>query len=286
MRSIAALITLSLTLAAAQARAEDLRVGGSTTSLPMISACAAHFMEKFPTWADAEAGLPKEPTIIYVTGGGSGFGIKGVGNGTIDVGMVARELKDNEVRELNGPIMKAFARDAVAIATSTANPLYKIKPSLTIDEISGLFSGKTASYAQMDGRLPDKPPVLLARDAGGGITEIFQQRVLKTDRLSPTRLQFPSTAGLIKKLETNDTAVAFVSAGAISQDAGVQVYSVEGVAPTQDNIQEGRYGLSRSLLIIARPDPSPRVQAFMNYVLGPCQSTVKELGFIPVGPAR
>src|SRR5262245_5186565 len=75
-----------LTLAAAlSAHAQDasIRVGGSTTALPIISSCAAHFMEKHQTWDKAEAGLGKEQTVVYVTGGGSGFGVKGLMNGTI-----------------------------------------------------------------------------------------------------------------------------------------------------------------------------------------------------------
>jgi phosphate transport system substrate-binding protein len=286
MHSVATIIAMLLIVAAVPAQAEELRVGGSTTSLPIISNCAAHFMEKYSTWADADPALPKEPTIIYVTGGGSGFGIKGIGNGTIDVGMVARDLKENEIKELNGPLTKPFARDAVAIATSANNPLSKVKPNLSTEEIAALFSGKVESYAQIDNRLPDKTVVLLARDAGGGITEIFQQRVLKTERLSASRLQFPSTAGLIKKLETSDNAIAFVSAGAISQEAQVHVYAVDGVTPTEENIRSGKYELSRSLLLVAKANPVPRAQAFISFVLGPCQTTVKELGFIPVGPAQ
>jgi len=37
-----------------------------------MSACAAHFMEKFGTWDKAEAGADKEQAVIYVTGGSSG----------------------------------------------------------------------------------------------------------------------------------------------------------------------------------------------------------------------
>jgi len=128
--------------------------------------------------------------------------------------------------------------------------------------------------------------VLLTRDAAGGVTEIFQQRVMKEDRLAASRLQFPSTAGLIKKLEGSDTAIAFVSAGAISKDSKVRTYGVDGVAPTQENMVSGAYTLNRPLILVAKANPSRQVQLFLDYVLGECQSVVKELGFVPVAAAK
>jgi phosphate transport system substrate-binding protein len=118
--------------------AEDLRIGGSTTALPIISSCASHFMEKFPSWNTADSTLPNEATIIYVTGGGSGFGVKGLLTGTIDLGMVSRDLKDTEVKSLGEPVVQAFGRDAVAIATNAKSPLVKVRKDFTTAELSAI----------------------------------------------------------------------------------------------------------------------------------------------------
>jgi phosphate transport system substrate-binding protein len=275
--------TLLLALALnAHAQDASIRIGGSTTALPIISSCAAHFMEKYASWDKADASLGKDQTVVYVTGGGSGFGVKGLMNGTIDLGMVSRDLRDSEIKTLGGPVTQVFARDAVAIASNTANPLASKKPGFTTAELVGIFSGQMAQFSQIDSSLPAKPLVLLTRDASGGVTEIFQERVMKKERLAASRLQFPSTAALIKKLETNDAAIAFVSAGAVVQDAQLRTYTVDGVAPTQENIVNGSYSLNRPMLIVAKPNPSRKAQLFMDYVLGDCQGTVKEMGFVPV----
>jgi len=275
----ALLLAVALT---AQAQDGSIRVGGSTTALPVISHCAAHFMEKYSSWDKADPALGKEQTVIYITGGGSGFGVKGLMNGTLDVGMVSRDLKDDEIRTLGGPVIQVFARDAVAIATNTANPLAKTKQGFTTAELVGIFSGQMAQFSQIDGSLPAKPVVLITRDASGGVTEIFQERVMKKERLAASRLQFPSTAALIKKLESSDAAIAFVSAGAVGQDAQLRTYSVDGVAPSQENIVNGHYSLNRPMLVVARPAPSRKVQLFMDHVMADCQTTVKEMGFVPV----
>jgi phosphate transport system substrate-binding protein len=239
-------------------------------------------MEKYPSWDKADTTLGKDQTVVYVTGGGSGFGVKGLMNGTIDVGMVSRELKDTEIKALNQPVMQVFARDAVAIATNNANPLSKAKQGFSTAELAAIFSGQMEQFVHVDSKLPAKSMVLLARDASGGVTEIFQERVMKQQRLAAGRLQFPSTAALIKKLESNDAAIGFVSAGAVSQDSQLKVYSVDGVMPTQENIVNGKYVLNRPMLLVAKPNPPRKVQLFMDYVLGDCQSTVKEMGFVSI----
>ena len=105
---------------------------------------------------------------------------------------------------------------------------------------------------------------------------------MKLQRLSASRLQFPSTAALIKKLEASDAAIAFVSAGAVFQDGKLRTYAVDGVSPTQDNIVNGSYSLNRPMLLVAKPSPARKAQLFMEFVMGDCQATVKEMGFVPV----
>ncbi|HKA44316.1 MAG TPA: substrate-binding domain-containing protein [Burkholderiales bacterium] len=288
MQRLVSLALPVLVLAGASVHAQEgsIRVGGSTTALPIISSCAAHFMEKYGSWDKADSSLAKEQAVVYVTGGGSGFGVKGLMNGTIDLGLVSRDLKDSEIQALGGPVAHVFARDAVAIATNTSNPLAKTKQEFTTEELAAVFSGQKDRFSQIDGRLPAKAVVLLTRDASGGVTEIFQERVMKQQRLAASRLQFPSTAALIKKLETNDSAIAFVSAGAVGGDGQLRTYAVDGVMPTQENIVNGKYSLNRPMLIVARPSPPRRAQLFIDYVLGDCQATVKEMGFVPVRAAK
>lgn len=108
---------------------------------------------------------------------------------------------------------------------------------------------------------------------------------MKEQRLAPSRLQFPSTAALVKKIETNDAAIAFVSAGAVNQDGAIRVYAVDGITPTQDNIVNNKYVLNRPLQLVAKANPSRKVQLFIDYVLGDCQQVVSDQGFVPVRAA-
>src|SRR5208283_4162236 len=71
--AICALLLAGLSVQAQDSKFDGtIRIGGSTTLLPVIADCVSQFMEKFETWDKVDASLPKERILIFVTGGGSG----------------------------------------------------------------------------------------------------------------------------------------------------------------------------------------------------------------------
>ena len=79
---------------AQEAKAFDgiIRMGGSTTLLPVIADAATQFMEKYKTWNKVDPKLPSVPVIIYVTGGGSGFGARRCGKRSLASGSISRRI--------------------------------------------------------------------------------------------------------------------------------------------------------------------------------------------------
>jgi phosphate transport system substrate-binding protein len=122
-----------------------IRAGGSTTLLPIMANCSSEFMEKYQTWDRVDASLPKTNTTVFVTGGGSGFGVKSLMSGVIDIGMVSRDLKDQEKKLLGEHQSHLVGKDAVAIAVNTRNPLAGRKKGFTPAELAAIFSGEAKS---------------------------------------------------------------------------------------------------------------------------------------------
>ena len=50
----------------------ELRIGGSTTLLPVVSAAASEFMEKYGTWDKVDPKFPAKKIVIYLTGAAQG----------------------------------------------------------------------------------------------------------------------------------------------------------------------------------------------------------------------
>ncbi len=268
--------------ALAQSNNDALRVGGSTTLVPAVVNAASTFMETYETWNKAGGSLPDEATIIYVTGGGSGFGVKSATNGTVDIGMASRDLKDKEKTALGNFEAVLVGKDAVAIAANLDNPLVKARKSLTTEEVRKLFSGAYKTYKDFDASLPDQEIVLFVRDASAGSAEIFQKKIMEDTPVSADALQMPSQGALMKKLETNPNALAYMSSGLANENESIKTFALDGVEPTNANVVKGDYPLARPLLMIVKGEPTPMAKRFLDYMLAEGQHDVAGQGYVPV----
>jgi phosphate transport system substrate-binding protein len=268
------------TAAAAGDQDATIRAGGSTTLLPIMANCSSEFMEKYQTWDRLDASLPKSATTVFVTGGGSGFAVKSLLS-VIDIGMVSRDLKDQEKKLLGEHQSHVVGKDAVAIAVNTRNPLAGRKKGFTAAELAAIFSGEAKSYQELDRSLPAKPIVLLTRDSGAGSTEIFQEKIMGEKKFSPKALQLPSQGALLEKLQTNSNTIAYISSGLALNSKNLKAFALENSEPTDDNVTKGVYPLARPLLMVVKGGAAPGVRHFVNYVLGSCQKIVVAHGYVP-----
>jgi phosphate transport system substrate-binding protein len=275
----------ALLFVATAARAADgtLRVGGSTTLVFAVANAAVTFMDRFKTWKQADPALPDVQPVIYVTGGGSGFGIKAAANGTLDVGMSSRDINDNEKKALGAYRSDLVGKDALAFAVQVNNPLAKVRRNLTSEDVRRIFSGQYRTYRDIDTSLPAQEIVLLTRDPGSGVAELLQQEVLGKLQVSPNALQMPSQGALLKKLESNPNAFSYVSAGLAAELERLVIFTFEGIEPSHANIVNGTYKLARPLQLIVKGEtPSPYAKRFVDYMLDEGQAAIAALGFVPL----
>ena len=143
-----------------------------------MSALATDFIEEYGTWDKVDSEFPEKNISIYVSAGGSGAGVKAVLEGTSDFGMLAREIKDEEVEKLGD--MEAFTLgiDALTISINPENPLNEIKDDLSSEEIEKVFSGEYKYWDQVDSSLEHKEIVVVIRDLGGGAHGVFQKSIM------------------------------------------------------------------------------------------------------------
>lgn len=272
---------------AQEAKAFDgiIRMGGSTTLLPVIADAATQFMEKYKTWNKVDPKLPSVPVIIYVTGGGSGFGVRSVLDGTNQIGMSSRDIEDKEKAQLGRHQEILISKDCIAFAVNKKNPLAKLN-NLTREEVARIFSGEVKTFHDLDASMPRKPILVQMRDAAGGSTEIMQHYILKERTFTPSAVQVPSQGVNLKKLETNANAISYISSVIAMDNPQIKVFKFEGVAPTNENVINGKYRLTRPLLLLVKGTPDAAVQKFLDYMLNEGQQVVIDHGYVPVKTAK
>lgn len=283
-------LLLVLALAASWAGGEEefdgvIRMGGSSTLLPVMADCANTFMEKYHTWDKVDPALPKKQILIYVTGGGSGFGIKAAASGIVHIGLSTRKLKDEEKTAIGEHETFLVGKDCLSAVTHKDSPLATSRANVTRAEAAKLLTGEAKTWKELDPALADKPVVILIRDMAGSANELIQKDILKNKTFSPGALQLPSMGAILKKSEENANSFAFLSSGMANASDKLKIFSFEDVLPSNENVLSGKYPLARPMLLLVKGRPSAPHKAFIDFVLGDGQKTVESHGYIPAKAA-
>lgn len=256
---------------------------GSSTLAPVVSQVAQQFMKKYVTWNKVDASLPDAKIEIFVSGGGSGEGVKAVLDGTSNFGMVSRAVKAKEKETIGDYHEFSLGTDALTIAVHPGNKVCQVKPNLTKDELVKIFSGEYKTWNDLDPSLPKEEIVVVIRDIGGGAHQVFQKKVMGKVDVTPNAIQSPSMGALVTKVMENKNAIGYASFGMVNVNKGKIIpLKVDGVEPTAENILNGTYYVSRPLLVVKKGSMSPMEKAFMDELLSAeGMNIVEQMGFVP-----
>ena len=240
----------------------------------------------------AEAYQKQHPDVrISVTGGGSGTGIAALINGAADIANASRTMKaeERQAAEANGiqPFEIEIARDAIAVIVNPSNPV----DSLTLQQISDIFSGKIANWKEIGGE--DRPIVLLSRETNSGTHVFFLEEVLRLGKkntktlFSPDTLLLPSSEGITAEIRQNPNAIGYDGLGYVTDDVKTIAVAAspdaEYVQPGIASVNAGTYPIARPLFMYTRGEPAGLIEEYIDWILGPGgQAIVARLGFVPL----
>ena len=200
-------------------------------------------------------------TLIYpeieidIQGGGSTAGITSVENGIADIGMISRELAENE-RHL---IPIEIAKDGLAIIIHPNNPVSDV----TLEQIRGIYKGTITKWKEVGG--VDREIHVITREEGSGTRKAFEDLVMHKEYIYP-RAIVQSSNGAIKQLVAGDkNAIGFISLGLVDQT--VKALRLDGIEASDENIINGKYGLFRPFLYVTKDTVADNAQVFIEFTL-------------------
>lgn len=264
----AAGVLVAVCFAANAAFAGALKVDGSTTVLPIAQKVSEAYMKEYPD------------VNITVSGGGSGNGIKAIIDGTTDIANSSRFIKDEEVKQAveKGayPVPFAIAYDCIVPVVNPNNPVSDI----TLEQLKGIYMGKITNWKELGG--PSGEIVVISRDTSSGTYEVWEEKVMKKERVFPGALLQASSGAITQAVSKNKNAIGYIGIGYV--DKSVKALTVNGVPGNEETTLNGRFPISRPLFMFTRGWPTGDVLKFINYVLSPQkgQKFVKEAGFVPL----
>ena len=261
--ALAALLALSLVACGSEPKTDDtaktddqsqtqtqltgtVSTDGSTSMEKVIGALSESFMAQ-----NGDVTVNYNPT-------GSGSGITAVQEGTCDIGLSSRALKDEE--KSAGLKETVLAYDGIAIIVHPDNPV----SDLTLEQIAKLYTGEITNWKDVGGK--DAEVVLIGREAASGTRDGFESITGTKDKCQ-YRQELTSTGDVITAVSQNPDAIGYASLASIKDT--VKALNVDGVTPSEATVKDGSYKVQRPFVLVTveGKELSPAAQAFFDYAL-------------------
>ena len=234
------------------AYAEDLRIDGSTTVLPIAQKAAEVYMKKHSAMK------------IFVSGSGSGTGIKALLDGTTDIADSSREAKNKEIAagKEKGVILTGhkIALDGIV---PIVHPSMKNIADITTEQLRDIYNGKIKSWKQLGG--PDRPISVVSRDTSSGTYEVWEEKILKGDKVVASALLVASNGQAVQTVAQNKFAIGYIGIG--YTDKSVKLLKVNGKVASAKSIRDGSWPISRPLYMYTNGTPKGKIAKFIDFML-------------------
>jgi len=250
-------------------RSDEITIAGSTTIYPIMERAADEYMAEHP-------GLK-----IYVMGGSSGYGIKAVLSGKIDIGCVSRELTDQERVEycrFRYPplILTPIARGGIVLITYLGNPI----DGLTKEEVKDIYAGRTKNWKELGGE--DKKITVIGRIKDSGTRDVFKGKIMGGKKLTGEIIERSSNDAVMDTIFANEGAIGYVSLGHVDPRK-VEVLTLNGIKPSIESISNGSYPIVRTLYMVTKGEPKGLEREFIDFILSEKgQRIIEEGGFVSI----
>lgn len=263
-------LALSLTACGGQSSGNE---GGSGLS-GTVTALGSTSMEKVMGTLAEQFHMDNGGVTVTVEGGGSGAGVEAAGNGTADIGMTSRDLKDSET----GLVATVLALDGIAVIVNGENGV----SDLSVEQIAKIFTGEITSWSEVGG--DDLAIAPIGREAGSGTRDGFES-ITATEDACRLAQELTSTGAVVEAVRGNPQAIGYASLSSVEGQTGVKAITVEGVPCSEDTVKDGSYPIQRPFVLVTKEDGelSSQAQAFFDWATSAAAADlIRAAGAVPV----
>ena len=238
--------------------------GGSTSMNSVIEALTEGFAEIAP-----DVTVSYDPT-------GSGAGITGALEQTLDIGLASRALHDDET----GVTATTVALDGIAMVVNNENPV----SDLSIEQLAQIFNKEITNWADVGGE--DGEIVVIGREAGSGTRDGFESIVGVEDACVYDQ-ELTATGAVISAVASNKLAIGYASLSAVGDT--VKTLTVEGVECSEATVLDGTYKVQRPFNFITNDSAelSDAAKAFIDFAVSEdAAELIRLAGAVPLVDAE
>lgn len=264
----------------------DVITAGSSTVFPITERMAELFQQE---------GFADSVTVDSI-GTGAGFERFCVA-GESDISNASRAIKDSEKEQCQAigrePLEFRVATDALAVVVSADNDFVT---ELTVEQIGQIFSGEITTWDQVDASFPAETIQIYSPGSDSGTFDYFVEAVMEEHGgeealLAREGAQYSEDDNvLVQGVTGSPYAIAYFGyAYFVENTDTLKALNVDGVEPSQDNVDNGTYPLARPLYIYSTAEimqEKPQVAAFIYFYLTNLEDNIIDIGYFPAPAAE
>ena len=242
----------------------SVTTNGSTSMEKVVLTLNEQFMIDHP---DVKASY--DPT-------GSSTGIEAAKNGSADIGLASRALKDEEVAD--GLKSTTLALDGIAIIVNADSAI----SDLTVEQIAQIFKGEVTNWSEMGGA--DGAIACIGREGGSGTRDGFES-ITGTEDVCVLSQELTSTGAVIEAVKNNPQAIGYASLSAVEGQEGIKAITVNGVACSEETVLDGSYEIQRPFILVPKEGEalSEAAQAWFDWATSAAASDlIRAAGAVPM----
>ena len=197
-------------------------------------------------------------------------------NGSADIGLASRALKDEE--KAGGLTETVVALDGIAVIVNADSKV----EDLSVEQIAKIFTGEITDWSEVGGEAGKIS--CIGREAGSGTRDGFES-ITGTKDACKLDQELTSTGGVIEAVAGNANAIGYASLSAVEGKDTVKAVTVGGVACTEETVLDGSYAIQRPFVLVTKTDAplSTAAQAFFDYATSTAANDlIKAAGAVPV----
>jgi phosphate transport system substrate-binding protein len=211
---------------------------------------------------------------------GTSYGMGALMGGFCDMAGASRlplkeELEVAQFRnvELNDYVIGSYS---VAVVVNAANPV----GNLTREQVRDIFTGAIQNWKDVGGL--DAPIHLYLRDPISGTFMGFKELAMENKAYASEEHLFTNYAGIVEAVGRDANAIGYSGLNPAPQ-AGAKAVTVDGVAPTAEMVNQGKYPYARTLhLYTNKAKERPAALDFIQFIRSPRgQEVMAQMGYVP-----
>jgi phosphate transport system substrate-binding protein len=231
---------------------QKIIIAGSGSGIEMIKTLIPSFNAKYP-----------DINIEFLTSTSSGEAVTGVAGEMLDIGTMARPMKDSEKKQYPQVKEYIFLKDAMILGVNENVNI----DSVTDEELIKIHAGEIKNWEELGGN--DGKIIVLDREESESSKLLLREKIIGDINITPEAILLYSSTSTDENIENTENSIGQTSLGIVkSYNLKIKPLAINGVMPSVRTIMSGEYELIRNYGIVINENRiSEPTQKFINYIL-------------------